>query len=132
MAGHGEKLTRKQEAAIAALLACPTVDQAAEKVGVNSRTLWRWMQNQEFQAAYREARQDALREVVVQLRNACTDAVKTLTEIMAGEYESTPASRVTAAKTVLEYAFKAAVEEDLAERITVLEQAVSESKRGGR
>ncbi len=123
-------MSRKQEAAIAALLTCPTVQEAAEQVGVNPRTLWRWMQDDGFQGRYRDARQDALREVVVALRNACTDAVRTLTEVMAGQHEATPASMVTAAKTVLEYAFRAAIEEDLAERIAVLERAVNDGKRG--
>ena len=32
MSGHGEKLTRKHELAIAALLECPTVEDAARKI----------------------------------------------------------------------------------------------------
>ena len=32
--GHGEKLTRKQEAVIAALLTCRTLDDVAEAAGV--------------------------------------------------------------------------------------------------
>ena len=39
MSGHGEKLTRKQEAAIAALLLQPTITAAAAAVGIGEATL---------------------------------------------------------------------------------------------
>jgi hypothetical protein len=39
MAGHGEKLTRKQEAAIAALLSEPTVEAAAARAEIGHQTL---------------------------------------------------------------------------------------------
>ena len=37
--GHGEKLSRKQEQAVVALLTMPTIRKAAEKAGVGERTL---------------------------------------------------------------------------------------------
>jgi hypothetical protein len=56
MTGHGEKLTRKQEDAIAALLDAPTVAAAAGKAGIGERTLRRWLRIAEFQSAYRRER----------------------------------------------------------------------------
>jgi hypothetical protein len=41
MSGHGEKLTRKQEQAIAAMLSEANVEQAAAKAGVSYATLRR-------------------------------------------------------------------------------------------
>ena len=41
--GHGEKQTRKQEQAIAALLGCATIELAAEATGVAPITLKRWL-----------------------------------------------------------------------------------------
>jgi hypothetical protein len=41
--GHGAKLHRKQEADIAALLNCGTLRESAARVGVNERTVRRWL-----------------------------------------------------------------------------------------
>src|SRR5262245_41924827 len=60
MRGHGEKLSRLQEKAVAALLSEPTVEKAAEKAGVAPSTLARWRKLPEF----REAEMAARREVV--------------------------------------------------------------------
>jgi Helix-turn-helix domain of transposase family ISL3 len=68
--GHGEKLTRRQEQAIAALLAEPTLAAAAARCGVAETTLWRWMQIPTFEAAFRAA--------VASLQHAATDAVSCL------------------------------------------------------
>ena len=50
--GHGEKLTRKQEQAVAALLEQPTVLRAATAAGVSERTLRLWLKDPGFKAAY--------------------------------------------------------------------------------
>ena len=44
MKGHGEKLTRKMDAAIVALLTHATIPAAARNCGVAEVTLWRWLQ----------------------------------------------------------------------------------------
>lgn len=54
--GHGTKIGRKQEDAIAALLTQPTLAEAARQTGVGEKTLRRWQQDPSFQSAYREAR----------------------------------------------------------------------------
>jgi hypothetical protein len=59
MAGHGTKLARKQEEAIAALLTQRNIDDAARVAGIGPRTLLRWMKLSEFDCAYRKARRDA-------------------------------------------------------------------------
>src|SRR6185312_4812372 len=53
--GHGDKLGRKAEAAIVALLAHPTMPEAAKAAGVSETTLWRWLQRDDFRKKYREA-----------------------------------------------------------------------------
>jgi len=59
--GYGEKLSRKQEQAVVALLTMPTIRKAAEKAGVGERTLRGWMKDSpEFQRAYTEARRGFL------------------------------------------------------------------------
>jgi len=58
MEGHGQKLTSKQEALIAALLTEPTYAAAAAKAGVGETTLYRWLQLPPFRTAYRQARRE--------------------------------------------------------------------------
>ena len=57
--GHGNKLSRKKEQAIIALLECPTVLQAADQAKISATTLYKWMAMPDFDAAYRQARRDA-------------------------------------------------------------------------
>jgi len=114
------KLTSKQERAIAALLAHPTIEGAAEVLGVNAATVHRWLGEPAFEAAYRSARRDAVQQAVTRLQQVSGAAVGVLVQVMADK--TNPAgTRVNAAKTVLEFSFRAVELEDLAERIAVLE-----------
>lgn len=122
--GHGEKASRKQEILICYLLTEPSVNKAAEKAGIGVTTAFRWLQDPEFQEQYREARRMAVSQAISQLQQASTEAVQTLRNVMADE-EAPPASRVSAAKTVLELSFKAVELEDLTARLEKLEQSIS-------
>ena len=124
MKGHGEKVTRNQERAIAALLVHPTMSQAATAAGVGEVTLWRWMQIPEFKEHYRLARRQAVSQAVGHLQQACSAAVVALTDVF--QDVNCPASaRVSAARTVLEMALKGVELEDLAVRVEELEQQVA-------
>ena len=123
MKGHGEKLSRNQEKAIAALLAHPTMAKAAA-AGVGEVTLWRWMQIPEFREQYRLARREAVSQAVGHLQGACSVAVMALTDI-SKDVNCPAGARVSAARTVLEMAFKGVELEDLAVRVEELEQRVA-------
>lgn len=127
MQGHGEKLSRKQEQAIAALLSEPTICAAAGRIGVNEATLYRWLQHEEFQSSYRQARRESVSQAIAGLQQASSEAVQTLRDIMANS-EAPVSSRVTAAKAVLELALKAVELEDIEERVTALEEATNNRK----
>jgi hypothetical protein len=116
------KLSGKQEQALIALLTEPTVEAAAAKAGMNARTLFRWLNDPPFVAAYREARRQAVQHATGRLQQAASDAVTTLQGVMTDTTAPAPA-RVTAAKSVLELAVKAVEIEDLMARIEALEQA---------
>jgi hypothetical protein len=70
MATPGSKFSRKKEAAIAALLGQRNIEEAAESIGIRTKTMLRWLKLPEFDAAYRQARRrsgtssDALSYVV--------------------------------------------------------------------
>ena len=130
MAGHGSKLGRKQEDAIAALLTQRNIDEAAKAAGVGTRTLLRWIKIPEFDAAYREARRQAYGQSISRLQQGSTAAATTLLKVMVDV--ATPAStRVRAAEAVLSHAAKAIEIEDLDARLRELE-AATESNKGGR
>lgn len=124
MKGHGAKFGRKQEAAIIGLLNMPTIEEAAKHAGISGPTLWRWLQDPEFQAEYRKARRHVLGQATAQLQQAAGAAVKALKEIIEDAKASTSA-RVMAARTVLEMGLKAIEVEEIEVRLAAVEQALS-------
>jgi hypothetical protein len=104
MAGHGEKLGRKWEQAIAALLAEPTVGAAAGKAGVSYRTLKGWLALPEFLRAYRRARREVLEAAVGRLQAAAGQAVDTL--LAVAKEGAKDGDRVRAAVALLDHAFR--------------------------
>jgi hypothetical protein len=124
MKGHGEKKSRKAEQFIAALMAHPSIEAAAKSVGIGNATAWRWMQDPSFAEQYREARREAMRHTTARLQEAAREAVECLREVQrAGESES---ARVSAARTILEQALKAADLQDVQARLDMLEQAIKD------
>jgi hypothetical protein len=115
-----DTLTRKQESAIAALLSHPTTKDAAAAAGVSVPTLWRWLQDEDFDRAYKQARRESVRQAVAHLQRSSGEAVEVLRSVMNDD-GTTAAVRVTAAKAIIEYSIKAVEVEDLAERVAELE-----------
>jgi hypothetical protein len=122
MSGHGEKRSRLEDAAISALLACSTIETAAEQASIAPATLRRWLAEDGFQQRYRQAQRQLLEHAVSGLQRAAGQAVTVLVTI-AEDQAAPPAARVSAAKTILDQAFKGMEVLDLAERIEQLEQA---------
>ena len=75
MVGHGSKLNRKMETAIAALLTHRSIEEAAKATGIGTQTLIRWMKLPEFETAYRAARRAAFSQSISRLQQASTAAV---------------------------------------------------------
>ncbi|MFJ5625578.1 phBC6A51 family helix-turn-helix protein [Peribacillus loiseleuriae] len=121
------KLKLKQEKVIMALLTEPTHSQAAKKAGVGETTLYRWLDDEEFNKAFKDARRKAFSQSISHLQQATASAVETLKDVMENE-ESPASSRVSAAKTVLEMAFKAYEMEDLVAQIDEMQQYIEEVK----
>jgi len=65
MTGHGEKLSRKQDQAITALVTCPSITEAAVQCGLADVTIRRWLKQEGFQQAYRDARRQVVQQAVV-------------------------------------------------------------------
>jgi hypothetical protein len=124
MAGHGEKFSRLQTRAIAALLTAPTQGDAAREVGVSERTLHNWLQGPQFRAAVRGAAKELLTVTLSRLQAAARDATDTLIRSLNC---GNAASEVRAAGLLLENAIKVSELLDLQERVEALE-----SKMGGK
>ena len=125
MKANGRK--KSYERAALALLEHPTVAEAARSVDVSETTLYRWMNETEFRDVYRAARREVVRHSVARLQRACRTAVDTLQAVMESG-ESPASSRVTAARAVLEMAFKAVELEDIEERLAALEERLPKQR----
>jgi hypothetical protein len=119
--GHGSKRSQQEDAAIIALLSEPTIAEAATKAGLGERTLMRWLAEPIFRSRYREARRQVVEHAVSQLQRAAGTAVETLTSI-ARDAAAPQAARVSAAKTILDQAFRGLETLDLVEEVAALKR----------
>ena len=92
MSGNVTKLKPKQEAAIAALLSNRSVEDAAHTVKIAPRTLYRWLKEADFDAAYRQARRSAFGQCVARLQQASSAAVSVMLKILADPSAPPPGS----------------------------------------
>lgn len=99
MPGHGEKLSRTQERAIAALLEQPTIEAAAKVCGVNEKTLRRWLKAEAFSEAFKAARERVVDFAVVSLQRSMHEAVDALVRNLTA---ASPTVQVQAARAILE------------------------------
>ncbi len=103
----------------------------ARSAQVPPRTLYRWLQESEFDAAYRKARRAAYSQATARLQQATGAAVSTLLKIMVDQ-NTPPSTRVRAADTVLDHASRAIEIEDVEVRVAALEQAAELAKSSER
>ena len=133
MAGHGSKLSRKKEEAIAALLSQRSIEEAAKVLGISPKTLRRWLQIPEFQDAYREARCEVVYQTVARMQQNTGAACIVMLKLMADPKESS-AIKLKAAAYILNYSLKGLemdVIVDLEARLCELERAAKDVKAGG-
>lgn len=121
-----ENVSAKQTAVIAALLCSGSVLAAAEKVGCSPRTIHRYLNDESFKIAYRQAKSQLLDGAINLLRISSVDAVRGLIEI-AKDGNSTSSARVTAWRSVLEFALRGDEVEQVKERIAESENNASDN-----
>jgi hypothetical protein len=121
--GHGEKLARKEQAAIIALLAHPTIPEAAKAAGISETTLWRWLQRDAFQEKYREAQSKVFDGALAKIQGATMEAVDCLRRNLTCK---NPWVAVQAARIILHYSLKSREILDLTDRIAELEAALKD------
>ena len=121
-------LSRRHEAVIVALLANPTM-KAAAAAGVNESTVWRLMQREDFQKAYRAAQEKALDGALGTLQGATSEAVAALQRNLSC---GVPAAEVGAAKTLLDFTLKVREQFGLADRLKQLEMMLKAREEADR
>jgi Homeodomain-like domain len=114
----------RRERAILALLEQSSVERAAHAVGIHPSTLWRWLQQPEFQEALYRARLQTFSQALGRLQQGASAAVGTVFRIMA-DARASDICRLRAAKYVLDKS-ASRVEldalENLHQRVTTIER----------
>jgi hypothetical protein len=105
-------------------LACgATLDAAAHKAGVSMSTVQRRLQDSDFKAELKRVQSDMVQRAACTLTAASTEAIKTL---LALQQSSTPAAtRLGAARTILEIGIKMREVADFAQRLAALEEQMA-------
>ena len=116
-------ITRKQQEAIAALLTTSTIEAAADKLGIASKTMHRWLQREDFARAYKDARSAAFDRAVARLHLLADKAFKTLERNLES---GVPASEIAAVRVWWEQQRRSADIAELEARLEVLERNAAE------
>jgi hypothetical protein len=122
MSRNVSELKPKQEEAIIALLTNRSVEDAARAVKIAPRTLYRWLNEPEFDKAYRKARRSAFGQGTARLQQASSAAVSAVLKILV-DLSGPASTRLRAADMVLTHAAKAIEIEDIEARVAELERA---------
>jgi hypothetical protein len=122
--GHGCKLSRKCEAAVAALLSAPTVKAAAKQVGVTQQALQKWLKIPAFAAMVRDARDQAFQHALGRLQAESSRAVDVLARVLR-KRTADDKTKVRAALGLLAVAFKGVELHELIDRLAAVEQELA-------
>jgi hypothetical protein len=134
MNGNGSQtdgLSAKQLRAIEALLREPTTSAAAKEARISETTIFRWLNESAFSAAYRAARGRLLEGTLTALQSASTTAVETLRNTLT-DIAAPAQVKVSAARSILEFSLKAREVLEVEERLAYLEKMleVQETRKG--
>ena len=126
--GHGEKLSRKAEQAIAALLEHATIKAAAKACDVAERTLRRWLnQDESFRQRYRQAQRLVFDDAIFAMQAASVEAVATLRKnLKCGNHFA----ENSAAIAILLHGRRAIELDELQERLARIEAALARQQKG--
>lgn len=113
--------------AMAALISNPTVRDAAKASGISESSLWVYLQDPDFSREYEDKKGAIVAVAAERLRSRLDSAAETVQNIMTDD-TAPPQVRITAAKTILEYAVKLTDLTDVQARIAALEVAQEERK----
>ncbi len=111
------KETNKEKLLIA-LIETPTIRAASKKSGIGEATIYRFLQDKEFLAEYRNARRQTVEAAISQMQNAASEAVERLKEL---QYCENPAVAARCSQIIYESSVKGMEMTDILNRLEVLE-----------
>jgi len=114
------KLSPRQAHFVSAMLAARTMAEAARQAGISDRTAYAYMNDPQVQAAIGRGLDDVLADATRQITTAVAQALATL-EAIHKDPAVPPASRVTAARLILDAGPRYRQTLDLATRVANLE-----------
>jgi hypothetical protein len=117
-----QRLSRRDEKVILALLEHGTQEKAAAAAGISPVTLWRLQRKPAFRKALFEARNDAFSQAIGRLQHGSSAAATTLLRVMC-DGAAPASSRVRAAQCVLDSAARGIGLQDLEIRLRELEKS---------
>ncbi len=117
-----EKVLTGQQSKVLGLLAGgSTIEAAALETKINPSTIHAWLRKEPFVGEYKAATSLVIEFATNQLKSACGEAVSTLRAV-CGDSEAPASSRVSAARTILDLAYRAVEISDIAARLDALEE----------
>lgn len=116
--GHGERLSRDQDRAIAALLESKSIAQAAGKAGVSYRALQQWLLLPGFDAAYRVAKAQLVERAIGHVCMSLQTGLEALAKLCK---DGTPEQRMEAAGKLLDVGLRGIEGGDFVRRLKELE-----------
>lgn len=114
-------LTDRQLGSLPYLVAAPSISEGARRAEVGLRTLYRWMNDDDFQSELERQRSEAAELAYVELRGLMLKAVHVLGEAMEDE---SPQVRLRAAQTALGVGLRATELKDIQKRLDLLDAAL--------
>jgi len=119
-----EKLTRNQRKAINALLKYPTVEQAAGAIGVNPKTVFRWLDDTTFRLALSQAEGEALDRIGRRLLVMSEQALTAIQDIIDDPKKPGNTNLRLAAALILNQTMRLRELRNIESRLADLERAV--------
>jgi AcrR family transcriptional regulator len=107
-----------KEKVLTALLETSSIREAAKTSGIGEATIYRYLQDKEFLAEYRNARRLSVETAIAQMQNAASEAVERLKEL---QYCENPAVAARCAQIIFENSVKGMETTDILERLEILE-----------
>lgn len=113
-------MTPNKERALQALLTQPNKKAAAEAAGISTRTITTYLADKEFQAAYKKAFGELVKDATRQAQQSLSPALSALLGIVKDEEENSSA-RIAAARTLLEYGLRLTEISDILQELSTVE-----------
>ena len=120
-----EKITPRQQKALAALLTCPTVKAAARAAGLDESTIRRYKQDPAFVAEYKRRCAELLETACIKAKSALPPAIERLNAIVQDDTQQ-PREQIAAARAVCEYSLRLNEAVDIEQRLRALEERSAE------